>query len=744
MIHSRDPRTVKARSAPLLLSIALMLLTGCGDASPDDTSTAPLVAGESSMAPANGTLHLVWLARLQGFGEGVPCDPDDIPALPAAARITAELEAQGDMAVLACIGDTLIQPASISSAPAAIAATIARSNVDLDAMAAAGVDIYVPGASDMIVGLDNLLDRAGERGVPIVISNVQVQGRDDIKPYVVVEHKGMRFAILGVVPKQGLLKDQQGLEEQAGVTFTNPGRAVRELSRAIINGGEANAIVCLSALTVEANQNLCKIPNLHFMVGSSDSTVERDEVVHLAGTTMFLQPISGRSVGQTTFRVVDDDWQFADISPRHVLPAQLEREREALAGYIESFGTDDIEELASLVIPYNPETFILKCELMDENEEWLVEADNWQGSYLDHRSAAIEPVPDDDPVKTILATHGAAIRASVADLDLVLEPLPEERTIPHPEDCRTCHQQQFEHWEATSHASAYGLLVDEARESDSACVVCHTAGFGLLGGYRDPRHEAPFGSITCLHCHEVQGPHAYNKRLVVDPLYVTADAATMNCKTCHNADRSPGFERQAALDAIACPPMRGDDPALLSARADALVAIQKMRERGNATDWESYLEGRTLVGMGRPAEGLPLIRAYMKGRTDWPQMTYATAVYLEKHDDAPGSLELFREYLATQPGDLQMNIAYIRLLANSDDPSVQDAEHALSHARLVAPPDANDLTSVLMPAYLIQVDMLMDMGRAPEAHYLLQRLKERFVENEDVDGALRKYGLITD
>jgi hypothetical protein len=735
---------VTSRTAMLPVLIAVLLTAACGDA-PLDPGTSPDVMGASDptapVQPANGTLHFVWLPRLQGFAEGVPCDPASIPPLPAASLIAADLEAQGDKAILVCIGDTLIQPASITGAPAAVAAAIARSNVDLDAMAAAGVDIYTPGHGDMLRGLNDLLDRTAERGIPVVISNVEVEGRDDIKPYVIVEHEGMRFAILAVIPKQGVGHSQDGRTEEAGVTFVNPGLRVRELTRQIIRQGEANAIVCLSALNNEVNQNLCKIPNLHFLIGSSNADVERDEVVNMAQTTMFLAPIAGRSVGLTSFRVADDDWNLADISDRHVLPAQLEREHKALAGYIEAFGTNDIRVLAPLVIPENPQNFIIKIELMEENSLFLEKTENWPGSYMDHQSAVIEPLPDGDPVQAILATHGAAIRSAVADLKIPVEPLLKERTIPSPEDCRSCHEAQYNHWAATDHASAYDLLVEQGRESDSSCLVCHTEGFGLLGGYRDPRHDAPFGAITCLHCHEVQAPHAFNKRLVVDPLYVSSERDAMECRTCHNPDRDPGFARAPAVDAIACPPMRTDDPMLLQVRTDAIAAIERARSRGNATDWDDYLEGRALVGMGRPDEGIPMMKSFIQGRTDWPQMTYFTARFLEEQDDAPGARELFKDYLANEPGDLQMNIAYIQLLSGSTDPEVLNPEHALSHARLIAPPDAPEFTAILMPAYLIQIEMLMEMGNTGEAQQLLMRLNQEFADNDDVNGALIKYGL---
>ncbi len=731
--------TATART-PLLASLLLCALVACGDTTPAGPagSTTAAAPAAPAAAPADGTVQLLWLARAQSYLSGVPCDPEAVAPLPAAARAARALEAAGDGVILACFGDTLVQPASVTGAPAAIAVARARADVDLDAMAAAGVDVYVPGYADMAEGLVDLVDRATSRGIPVVLSNVEVPGRDDVLPYRVFDHGGVRIAVLGLIPRNNTFAPE-GWDPGPGVTFTPPGRAVRRLSRRILQAGEANMIVCLSGLSSNANQTLCDIPDLHFLVGNSDEEGQRSTVAQRSGTTLFISPLAGRAVGHTTFCVEDDDWQLADLSARHVLPDQLERERETLAGYARQFGTDVPEELAPLIIPHNPSTFMLKHELMLENAAWLEEAEHWEGSYLDHRSLELEPVPADDPVLAVFARAGAAMDAAVAALDIVPEPLPDEMTIPKPQDCVSCHREQHDFWAATDHARAFETIADAGHRVDGSCHVCHATGFGLFGGYRDPRHEAPFGAVGCFDCHDVQAPHVTNARLVVDPLYVHASVEEMDCSQCHNRDRSPGFGAEAALPRVACPPMRRDDPVLVEARAGALDAIERARRRGNATDWEDYLEGRALVGIGKPGQGLPLMRTYMEGRTDWPAMTYSTAQFLEEHGDAPGGLELIRGYIAAEPGNLQMNIAYIRMLAESPDPDVRDPEHALSHARLIAPPDAEELTGVLIPAYLVQVEMLVDMGRAPEAYQLLARLAERFTDNEAVEAALDEH-----
>ncbi len=741
---------MNARNPWIAALLAMLLLAACGESpasgaeagQTDGGSRAPLGAAATDQAPADGSIHFVWFSRLQGYGEGVPCTPALTPPLPAAARLTAELEAQGDNALLTFIGDTLVQPASISSAPASAAAALARIDNDLDAMARAGVDIYVPGHGDMLNGLGDLLDRAAARDIPVLLSNVTMDGRDDIKRYMIVEQQGVRLAVLGVIPRQGSGVGTANPKNRNGVQFLPPGKVVRELSRDILSRGEANAIVCLSALTNDANQNLCSIPNLHFMIGSSNANVHTQEVVRREGTTMFLQRIAGRALALTTFRWVNDDWNLADISQRHVLPAQLATEREALAKYEQTYGSSDPEVLAPMVIPANPETFLTKYELIEENEAWLEKASEWPGSYLDHQTPEAPALADDDPVRAVLARHGSAIRASINEFDGPLQPLDSESAIPVAEDCQSCHQNQYDFWANTGHATSYDLLLEQEREYDSSCLVCHVAGFGRSGGFLDPRHAAPYGGITCYTCHQVQTTHVINKRLVVDPLYIGASKRDeMTCSVCHNNQRSPEFVESEAFDQIACPPMRFDDPVLLQTRAQAIEAIEMLRARGKATDWDSYLEGRAKVGLGLSEEGLGLIKDYILAQTDWPQMTYFTAQYLQDQGDAAGAVQVLREYLAVEPGNLQMNIAYLDLLTQSDSPEVRDPELALSHASLIAPLEYERLDSVLIPVYIVQIDMLNELGRRQEAFDMLFRLGQRFEDNATIDEALVRYGL---
>jgi hypothetical protein len=726
-----------SRAAIPTILLSLTLLVGCGDA-PASTGGAPEAA--SSAALADGTVHLIWFNRLQGYAEGVPCSDRRTGTLAAASILAADLEAAGDKALLVCIGDSLLQSATISTTLASKRATRAKAAVNLKALGAAGVDVYVPGHGDMLFGVANLLDQAMEHGVPVVLSNVTVEGREDVLPFRVIEHDGIRLALLGVIAKNS---DLDTNEVEPGVTIDHPITRARQVSRDVIRRGLADAVVLFSNLSKGMNQALGRIPDVHYVVGCFDAGLGADTVVvaRETGTSQVFQVTAGRAVGHTTLHVSDGNWALANISERNFLPDQLRREQDALDFHYEHFGTTDPEKLAPVVMPENPESFLEKLELMQENREWLVEMKDFQGSFLEHRSAKLPAVPDGNPVQELLAQQGAAIRKALASLSDT-PPVLASDSIPLPTDCEACHPAQFAHWESTAHAHSYDLLVGVERESDTACLICHTVGLGVLGGYTDPRLKAPFGGISCFNCHEADPTHVSNRRLTLDPLHVSADEDEMSCKQCHNPSRSPGFSREASMDVVRCPPMRPDEPALVLARVEVLKAVAHRRRVGAADAWDDYMEGRALVGMGRIEEGMLLIRKFAPAVVDQSRLTLAAASYADDHGDTETALHILRSFLVLSPADKPANLLYLQLLMDPTDPRSRSAELALSHARTFAPVEGHELLQSLLPFYLLQVDAYLAVGQKDAGRSLLRKLSWEFERDEGIGDRLRQEGII--
>jgi len=260
----RDP-------APLwcLLLASLRRLGACGDAGTDEGATAA-----PDLAGLDATVHLLTFSRLQGYAEGVPCDPDGEQPLASAAALRQRLRERGDGVVLACVGDSLQHSAYVLRSRPARESAFARGRVVLEAMGAAGVDVYVPSHGDFDGGVQRLFDDAAAAGLDIVLSNVVSDSRE-ITPYKVVEHDGLRIALLGLIaPESAAEADYEDLR------VLKPAKRVKALCERIGEAGEANLIVAFSNLPGKANQTLCDaVPQLHFIVGSSDTGFKADRAV---------------------------------------------------------------------------------------------------------------------------------------------------------------------------------------------------------------------------------------------------------------------------------------------------------------------------------------------------------------------------------------------------------------------------------------------------------------------------------
>jgi hypothetical protein len=109
--------------------------------------------------------------------------------------------------------------------------------------------------------------------------------------------------------------------------------------------------------------------------------------------------------------------------------------------------------------------------------------------------------------------------------------------------CARCHDEQYEDWETSAHASAYGALVEKGRAGSPACLYCHTTYYGVAAAFGDaggPNLE--FANVGCISCHTVREGH---------PAAATADDVNeLTCLPCHNRDFSPDFVYSSALEEI--------------------------------------------------------------------------------------------------------------------------------------------------------------------------------------------------
>jgi hypothetical protein len=131
---------------------------------------------------------------------------------------------------------------------------------------------------------------------------------------------------------------------------------------------------------------------------------------------------------------------------------------------------------------------------------------------------------------------------------LVAWPSREEIEHPRPEyvgaaRCKVCHTEVFDLWNVTGHASAL-LALKGGERQDSACLACHTTGYGDRG-YGSREALVDLGGVQCEACHGAGS--LYSRSSVMRQPELSrelglADVDSTTCTRCHNEKQSPAFK----------------------------------------------------------------------------------------------------------------------------------------------------------------------------------------------------------
>lgn len=94
--------------------------------------------------------------------------------------------------------------------------------------------------------------------------------------------------------------------------------------------------------------------------------------------------------------------------------------------------------------------------------------------------------------------------------------------------CMACHATAHAIWSASRHAQALEHL--PVADRTDACITCHTTPI---------REKAIAGGVSCLSCHTGADAHAASSGRV-------KTTGATDCRSCHDAQHDPGFQRDAA------------------------------------------------------------------------------------------------------------------------------------------------------------------------------------------------------
>jgi hypothetical protein len=105
--------------------------------------------------------------------------------------------------------------------------------------------------------------------------------------------------------------------------------------------------------------------------------------------------------------------------------------------------------------------------------------------------------------------------------------------------CAECHQDKVDTVIHTQHAGAYtnALFVTLGGQTNGACLVCHTVGYGAPTGFTNNPVRPQLTGVQCENCHGPAANHASNPS---DPTAVPrVELAGTMCGGCHNTQLVP-------------------------------------------------------------------------------------------------------------------------------------------------------------------------------------------------------------
>ena len=120
--------------------------------------------------------------------------------------------------------------------------------VEVKLMNEMGYDAGIIGNHEFDLGLDNMARLFKMADFPVVCANYGVQGtvlEGLVKPYVILERKGIKVGVFGLSPALDGLVQAKNCE---GVVFENPIEAAQRVADILKNREKCDLVVCLSHL----------------------------------------------------------------------------------------------------------------------------------------------------------------------------------------------------------------------------------------------------------------------------------------------------------------------------------------------------------------------------------------------------------------------------------------------------------------------------------------------------------------
>lgn len=190
-----------------------------------------------------------------------------------------------------------------------------KGEIEIKLMNLMSYDAITIGNHEFDSGVENLARLFRMAQFPVVCANYDVKGtplEGLVKPYVVLERKGLRMGVFGLSPR---LKGLVQAHNYKGVRFKNPIAAARKVVKQLRHKEHCDLVICLSHLGYEADYPteycdtslVSAIQGIDLILGGHSHTFH-DKVITLPNalhrnTHLFYSGKNGVYVGQITLQV---------------------------------------------------------------------------------------------------------------------------------------------------------------------------------------------------------------------------------------------------------------------------------------------------------------------------------------------------------------------------------------------------------------------------------------------------------
>lgn len=384
-------------------------------------------------------------------------------------------------------------------------------------------------------------------------SNVGGLPPGSLVPEVLRTVSGVKLGILGVADPEA--------SWPPGVQVSEPLAAARAAVQRLQRQG-AQAIIALTGLRREQARRLARqVPSLQLIVAGNDRELaEGVDPPEVIGTTLLVVP------GQKGERLIRLEVHLPPSGPPHWTVYPSPRQRDQVVAQQRAKLQVVQARLAALRSDPSADPIFIKTTAAEVRLlETLLAAAATPAAppAAGYVISELVPITRALPRDASVAAQMTALDRQIGESNLAATagppappPVGQPRYLGNAGCLGSCHyhNDSFEFWQKTRHASAWKTLVDGGKDLSYDCVGCHASGFDAAGGAnlwtlaqwqratppKDPPPAAgpDLRNVQCEVCH---GPGSLHARSPIKVPVPTPRPSEERCLTCHTKEHSDTF-----------------------------------------------------------------------------------------------------------------------------------------------------------------------------------------------------------